>query len=64
VADQVADGTLVKPAKWEGFGFGGGADLTLVHSAPARSAPPKRPAIRKGASKEEAAQARKEAAEA
>ena len=64
VADQVADGTLVKPAKWEGFGVGGGADLTLVHSAPARSAPPKRPAIRKGASKEEAAQARKEAAEA
>ncbi len=30
VAAQLADGTLVKPARWEGFGFGGSPDLTLV----------------------------------
>jgi hypothetical protein len=30
VAQQVADGVLVKPARWEGFGFGGSPDLTLV----------------------------------
>jgi len=30
VAEQVADGVLVKPARWEGFGFGGSPDLTLV----------------------------------
>ena len=30
VAAQVADGTLVKPARWEGFGFGGSPDLTVV----------------------------------
>ena len=32
VADQIADGTLVKPARWEGFGFGGAPDLTVVPS--------------------------------
>jgi hypothetical protein len=69
VADQVADGTLVKPARWEGFGFGGGPDLSLVPSpateraAKAKPAPaPKAPA-RKGMSKEEAAEARRVAAE-
>ncbi|MEP6560086.1 MAG: hypothetical protein ABJD68_03305, partial [Nakamurella sp.] len=30
IARQVADGVLVKPARWEGFGFGGSPDLTLV----------------------------------
>ena len=30
IASQVADGVLVKPARWEGFGFGGSPDLTLV----------------------------------
>ncbi|MET0966448.1 MAG: hypothetical protein ABWZ02_08640, partial [Nakamurella sp.] len=30
IAEQVADGVLVKPARWEGFGFGGSPDLTLV----------------------------------
>lgn len=66
VADQVADGTLVKPARWEGFGFGGGPDLSLVPSPPAKRTPPtqapKAPA-KKGMSKEEAAQARRLAAE-
>ncbi len=69
VADQVADGTLVKPARWEGFGFGGGPDLSLVQSPQAERAPqpmatqaPKAPA-KKGMSKEEAAQARRLAAE-
>jgi hypothetical protein len=66
VADQVADGTLVKPARWEGFGFGGGPDLSLVPPPPAkRTAParaPKAP-VRKGMSKEEVEQARRLAAE-
>jgi len=30
VADQLHRGTLVKPARWEGFGFGGGPDLMVV----------------------------------
>ena len=30
VADQLRSGTLVKPARWEGFGFGGGPDLMIV----------------------------------
>jgi hypothetical protein len=30
VAEQIADGALVKPARWEGFGFGGGPDLSVV----------------------------------
>ncbi len=30
IAAQVADGTLVKPARWEGFGSVGSPDLTLV----------------------------------
>ena len=65
VADQLADGTMVKPARWEGFGFGGGApDLTLVHSAPATTKSAKRPPVKKGASQQEAAAARIAAAEA
>ena len=66
VADQVADGTLVKPARWEGFGFGGGPDLSLVPSPPTkRTSPPKAPKTpaRKGMSKEEAEEARRLAAE-
>ena len=65
VADQVADGTLVKPARWEGFGFGGGPDLSLVPPPAKRTAPakpPKAPA-RKGMSKDEVEQARRLAAE-
>ena len=30
VAEQLRSGTLVKPARWEGFGFGGGPDLMIV----------------------------------
>lgn len=30
VAEQLHRGTLVKPARWEGFGFGGGPDLMVV----------------------------------
>lgn len=30
IADQVADGTLVKPARWEGFGGNGSPDLIVV----------------------------------
>ena len=65
VADQVADGTLIKPARWEGFGFGGGPDLTLVASPPATRAIPTapKPAVKKGVSKEAAAQERQRAAE-
>ena len=65
VADQLADGTLVKPARWEGFGFGGGPDLSLVPPPAKRTAPakpPKAPA-RKGMSKDEVEQARRLAAE-
>ncbi len=66
LADQLADGTLVKPARWEGFGFGGGPDLSLVPPPPAKRTapvkPPKAPA-RKGMSKEEVEQARRLAAE-
>jgi len=65
VADQLADGILIKPARWEGFGFGGEApDLTLVHSAPARPKPPPRQAVKAGATKEEKAASRRAAAEA
>lgn len=64
VAGQVADGTLVRPARWEGFGFGGSPDLTLVHSAPSRPPPAKRPTVRKGASKQEAAAVRQAVADA
>ncbi len=62
VADQVADGTLVKPARWEGFGFGGGPELSLVQSpATKRTPPPKvaKPPVKKGMSREEAAEARR-----
>jgi hypothetical protein len=42
VAEQIADGTLVKPARWEGFGFGGAPDLSVVTS-PSESSIPARP---------------------
>ncbi len=32
VAEQLHDGTLVKAARWEGFGFGSGPDLMVVPS--------------------------------
>jgi hypothetical protein len=63
IARQVADGVLVKPARWEGFGFGGSPDLTLIGGSggggratgETRDKPvttPK-PAARKGLSKQE-----------
>jgi len=39
VADQLRSGTMVKPARWEGFGFGGGPDLMIV---PATQAEPEK----------------------
>ncbi len=76
VAAQVADGTLVKPARWEGFGFGGAPDLTVVGgtggragsgsgattSAPQRTPPKPRPST-KGMSREEREEARRLAEE-
>ena len=48
VAEQIADGTLVKPARWEGFGFGGAPDLSVVPGPAADSSParPSRPSPR------------------
>jgi hypothetical protein len=43
IASQVSAGTLVKPARWEGFGFGGSPDLTLVPSPPAPRPPAAKP---------------------
>ena len=37
VADQLRTGTLVKPARWEGFGFGGGPDLMVVPATSGRT---------------------------
>ena len=33
VAEQLRSGTMVKPARWEGFGFGAGPDLMIVPAA-------------------------------
>ena len=63
VAGQLADGTLVKPARWEGFGFGGSPDLKVVPAAPA-SHPATRPVAKKGLSKRESEDARRLAAAA
>ncbi|MET0965195.1 MAG: hypothetical protein ABWZ02_02295 [Nakamurella sp.] len=79
VAQQVADGVLVKPARWEGFGFGGSPDLTLVGGSsggitgaggrrrestrPTATSQPK-PAARKGLSKQERDAERERAAAA
>jgi len=46
VADQIADGTLVKPARWEGFGFGGAPDLSVVPSPAQTHSSPRGPAPR------------------
>jgi len=48
VAEQIADGTLVKPARWEGFGFGGAPELSVVPGPAADSSPagPSRPSPR------------------
>ena len=45
VAEQIADGTLVKPARWEGFGFGGAPELSVV-PGPAEDSSPARPSKR------------------
>ena len=63
VAGQLAEGTLVKPARWEGFGFGGSPDLKVVPAAPA-SHPATRPVAKKGLSKRESEDARRLAAAA
>lgn len=62
VAGQIADGTLVKPARWEGFGFGGSPDLKVVPAAVSHSAA--RPVARKGLSKGEGEETRRLAAAA
>ena len=70
VAAQIAGGTLVKPARWEGFGFGGAPDLTVVggsrdcqtgstSTASQRTSPP-RPSM-KGMSQQDREVARREA---
>ena len=61
VAEQLAAGALVKPAKWEGFGFGGSPDLTIVPTPPARPLGPAKPAPVKGATKQERDEARQQA---
>ena len=50
VADHLRSGTMVKPARWEGFGFGGGPDLMIV---PATQAEPEtaEPVARKASSR-------------
>lgn len=44
VADQLRSGTLVKPARWEGFGFGSVPDLTVVPAPPPDDADTVKPA--------------------
>jgi hypothetical protein len=66
IAAQVSAGTLVKPARWEGFGLGGSRDLTLVPSLPAPRPPAARPpasgaAARRGLSKAEREEAERRA---
>jgi hypothetical protein len=60
IAEQVADGTLVKPARWEGFGSVGSPELTLVPSGadPGDTRPKKEPAARQAAAQRPAAPAR------
>jgi len=45
VAEQIDTGTLVRPAKWEGFAFGSGPDLRIVEST--KHAQPPKPVVRK-----------------
>lgn len=77
VAEQIDSGTLVRPAKWEGFSFGAGPDLRVIEgSRPTRQTKPvdrkpvsKSPrtaagsAERKAAEEEAAAKARAKAEE-
>ncbi len=72
IAAQVAGGTLVKPARWEGFGAGGSPDLTVVggtggrgareprDTATQRSSPVSRPSAQ-GMSRADREQARRQA---
>ena len=64
VADQLAGGTLIKSASWEGFGFGTAPDLRLISSPPKERPPAAKPAAGKRLSKEDREQAREEAAAA
>ena len=50
VADQLRSGTMVKPARWEGFGFGGGPDLTIVPATVQDGQADARPAAKKAVS--------------
>jgi hypothetical protein len=61
IAEQIADGTLVKPAKWEGFGFGGAPDLKVVPSRPDAGAVEKKPVATKGLSRADRDEARRQA---
>lgn len=62
VAEQVAAGTLIKSASWEGFSFGGPPDLTVIQGRAEPATKPKAaPAVPRGASKEEREQAKKAA---
>ena len=63
VADQVAGGTLLTSASWEGFGFGGPPDLTVVPEPPQPPASPAKPTAARG-SKADREQAKKAAADA
>jgi hypothetical protein len=58
VADQIADGALVKPARWEGFGFGGAPDLSVVPNPKEQPAPAGRA---KAAERDELGERRKRA---
>lgn len=64
VAEQLAAGTLIKSASWEGFSFGGPPDLSVVPNraepAPRPKAAPT-PAVPRGASKAERDEAKKAA---
>jgi len=66
VAAQVIEGTLVKPARWEGFGFGGAPDLTVVSGGrtPTASRPGAKHVARKGMSAADREEARQRAAAA
>jgi hypothetical protein len=71
VAQEIERGVLVKPSRWEGFGFGG-PELTLVttdgeQAAPARARPdrsPPRPRPRQSATEREQAKEAERQAEA
>lgn len=64
VADQLADGILVKPARWEGFGFGAGPDLTLVPTPAPRSGGDRATPTSRAATRSDSTPAQRRAADA